>query len=65
MTEVTSVKTLWGPWNGRQLKLLKDGYEKAVAEGRTEFTVVGQKVLTAFARYLIEYLEGQGLRPCD
>lgn len=62
MTEEV-VHTKWGPWNGRQLKRLKDAYAAALQFGAPEFEIDGQVVVTQFAKYLIEYLEGEGLRP--
>lgn len=58
---VQSVSTKWGDFTPPMLRLVKDGYEKAVAEGAEEFEVQGQTLLTQFAKYLIEFLEGQGL----
>lgn len=42
----------------RDLKRLKKLYNKAVREGRDQFTFRGQPVLTSFAKYYIDYLEG-------
>lgn len=65
MTEVTSVQTKWGPWNGHMLKRLKDGYAAARRDSLREFQLDGQPVVTDFAKHLIDYLEGEGLKPCD
>jgi hypothetical protein len=39
--------------------LLKKEYKKAVSEGRKSFIFKGNEVLTSYAKYLIEYLEGK------
>lgn len=59
---VPYVDTKWGRWTPEAFKLLKDGYAKAVAEGAEVFDLRGQTVLVRFAQYLIEFLEGEGLR---
>lgn len=58
---VKTVQTKWGSWNGKQLGVLKRGYQAARRDSKREFTVHGQKVVTDFAKYLIEFLEGEGL----
>lgn len=40
------------------LPKLKKEYKKAVAEGKESFTFKGGELLTDFAKYCIEYLEG-------
>lgn len=61
MPKVESVQTAWGPWNGKQLKVLKDGYAAARRDSKRTFQIGGQDVDTQFAKYLIEFLEGEGL----
>ena len=39
------------------LQSLKKHYTKATVEGKTVFTFKGQRLLTTYAKYLIEYLE--------
>jgi hypothetical protein len=63
MAEVTSVETKWGPWNGRMLHRLKEGYDAAVRDGKDEFEIDGQPMLVSFSKYLIQFLEGEGLKP--
>jgi hypothetical protein len=36
---------------------LKKAYDKAVSEGKTQFTYEGEEVLTSYAKYLLEYLK--------
>lgn len=38
-------------------KLLRYYYDRAVAEGKEEFTFSGRVLVTDYARYLLEYLE--------
>lgn len=58
---VETVQTKWGPWNGYQLKLLKDGYAAARRDSKRSFMIGEQEVVTQFAKYMIEFLEGEGL----
>lgn len=58
---VAVVHTKWGPWNGRMLRKLKDGYKAARRDSKMNFILDGQPVLTEFAKHLIEYLEMMGL----
>jgi hypothetical protein len=62
---VETVETKWGTWNGHMLKRFKDGYAEARRDSLREFQIDGQPVVTQFAKYMIEFLEGQGLEPCD
>lgn len=41
-----------------QLGRLKASYTIAVKQGKKEFAFQGQAILTAYAKYLIQYLEG-------
>jgi hypothetical protein len=43
----------------KELKELKKLYNKALKEGKNGFIFNGQKVLTSYAKYLLEYLEGK------
>lgn len=58
---VLSVQTKWGAWTPPMLRKLKDGYEAARRDSKREFVLDGQPVVTDFAKYLIEFLEGEGL----
>ena len=40
---------------------LKKQYEKAVEKGEEQFTFEGNEYLTAYAKYLLQYCEMQGL----
>jgi hypothetical protein len=62
---VDMVMTKWGPWDRHGLKLLKDAYAEARRDSLREFQLQGQPVVTDFAKYLIQYLEGEGLTPCE
>ena len=42
-----------------EFQRLKKLYAVAVAEGQEIFVFKGQELLTAYAKYLIEYLEGR------
>ena len=42
-----------------KLDRLKVAYRKAVSAGLEQFSFEGHELLTAYARYLIEYLEQQ------
>jgi len=42
---------------------LKRDYEKAVAANDTKFTFEGNVLLVAYAKYLLEYLDGKFARP--
>jgi hypothetical protein len=45
---------------------LREAYEEAVIEGRSEFQFKGMLFLTGFAKYLLQYLEQiQKLGPND
>lgn len=35
-------------------------YRQAVKEGKESFIFEGHKVLTAYAKYVVEYLDGKG-----
>lgn len=65
MSGPLTVETKWGPWNGRQLKRLKDGYAAARRDSLREFQIDGQPIVTQFAKYMIEFLEGEGLEPIE
>lgn len=58
---VPFVTTKWGNYTPQHLRVLKDEYEKAVADDAEEFEINGARHLTLFAKYLIEFLESQGL----
>ena len=45
--------------NEQSLKELKNKYEEAVASGAEQFVFQGADLLTAYAKYLIEYVEAQ------
>lgn len=55
------VETKWGKWDAKQLGVLKRGYDQAVEAGQDRFSISGETVLTSFAKYMIEFLEGEGL----
>ena len=40
-----------------QYIVLKNAYTKAVSEGKTQFTLWEQNILTTYARYLLEAIE--------
>jgi hypothetical protein len=42
-----------------KLNDLRGSYQKALHSGHDEFEFEGQRVLTAYAKYLIEYLDTQ------
>jgi len=44
-------------WTPRKLRRLKKLTAKARADGKPEFTFEGSPCVTAYAEYLIEYLE--------
>jgi hypothetical protein len=44
-------------WTADKLKAFKRAYNKAVKEAKTEFDFLGNVILVAYAKYLIEYLE--------
>jgi hypothetical protein len=46
-------------FNRPKLQRLKDAYDRAKATGRDQFNFEGNRILTAYAKYLIEYLEIQ------
>lgn len=41
------------------LEAFKEAYQKALDGGLAQFDFEGQKVLTAYAKYVIEYIENQ------
>jgi len=43
----------------KNYKTLKKLYEKAVANGDEQFVWEGQDVLTAYAKYLLQYIESR------
>jgi hypothetical protein len=45
--------------NEQELKTLKKDYDKAVEDGEQSFTFKGREVLVSYAKYMIEYLEGE------
>lgn len=65
MPKVEVVQTKWGPWNGYQLKLLKDGYAAARRDSKRSFKIGNQEIVTEFAKYMIQFLESEGLEPKD
>lgn len=65
MKTVESVQTKWGPWDSHGLKILKDGYAEARRDSKRTFFLDDQEVDTNFAKYLIQFLEGEGLRQCS
>jgi hypothetical protein len=62
---VESVQTKWGPLDRHSLKALKDGYAAARRDSLRVFKIGDQEIVTQFAKYLIEYAEGEGLTPCS
>lgn len=60
-----TVPTKWGDWNGRMLYRLKEAYAEARRDSKRVFVIDGSEVVTDFAKYLIEYLEGEGLEPIE
>lgn len=48
-------------WTREKLKLFKRAYMKALRNGDAIFWFDGHEFIPAYARYLIEYLEGRGL----
>jgi hypothetical protein len=42
-----------------KLEQLKEKYDKARMEGHEQFQFEGQEIYIPYAKYLIEYLEGQ------
>lgn len=62
---VESVPTKWGPITRHSLKRLKDAYDAARRDSKRQFEMDGQTVVTDFAKYLIEYAEGEGLVACQ
>jgi hypothetical protein len=44
-------------WNGPKLQRMKDAYDRAKATGRDQFNFEGNRYVTGYAKYLIEYLE--------
>lgn len=62
---VESVETKWGPITRHSLKRLKDAYGAARRDSKRQFQIDGQTVVTDFAKYMIEFAEGEGLTPCD
>lgn len=49
-------------WDRAKLDAFKKRYDVAVKNNEVEFEWEGNKFLTRYAFYLIEYLEGVGLR---
>lgn len=45
--------------NEQELKTLKKDYNKAIEDGKQSFTFKGREVLVSYAKYMIEYLEGE------
>lgn len=43
----------------KKVLLLRQRYERAVQEGEKQFTFDGEELLTAYAKYMLEYLERQ------
>ena len=41
------------------LERLKTAYRRAVDAGETQFTFDGHELVVSYAKYLIEYVEGQ------
>lgn len=41
----------------KSYEALKKDYDKAVAEGKEQFTHKGEELVTAYAKYLLEYLK--------
>jgi hypothetical protein len=62
---VLYVDTNMGRFFGWHLKEIKASYEDAVERGATEFTFQDQPMVVGYAKYLIQFLEGEGLQPCD
>jgi hypothetical protein len=60
---MNAVFTKWGWVNGKALYRLKEAWLGAVDQGRTSFKLDGQDWLVTFAGYLIEYVEGEGVKP--
>jgi hypothetical protein len=46
-------------FNQASLKSVKKAYAKAVEDGKDQFTWGGHEFVTNYAKYMIEYLEGQ------
>lgn len=46
-------------WTADKLKRLKGAYQQAVEATDDEFSFDGNQFVTNYAKYLIEYLEGQ------
>lgn len=56
-----TVKTIAGDFNSVRFKQLKRQYDTARVDKKSEFVFEGQRMLTKFAQYLIEYLDTQKL----
>jgi hypothetical protein len=56
------VETKWGRYYPSHLRRIKEEHAKAVTAGAESFTVDGAEFLTRFGGYLIEFLEGEGLK---
>lgn len=56
------VDTKWGRFTSDHLKQIKEGHAAAIAADKDRFEIGDQMFLTKFAGYLIEFLEGEGLR---
>jgi len=52
-------------WNQQDAEILKAKYELACEENKESFSLMGQEVLTSYAKYLIEYLESKGILRTD
>lgn len=68
MPAVTAIRTRWGDITPDSLAEIKRGYNaaKVFRPPAESFTLSdGQIMLTAFAKYLIEYCEAQGLVAAD
>lgn len=48
-----------GKQAAEEIKKFKELYNQAVAENKTSFMYNNQEVLTNFAKYYIQYLEGK------
>lgn len=65
MSGPLTVETKWGTWNGQMLKRFKAAYSEARRDSKRTFQIDGQDVDTQFAKYMIEFLEGEGLEPIE
>lgn len=45
-------------WTKPKLRVLEKAYKQAVADDVALFTFEGHELVTAYAKYLIEYLKG-------